>query len=189
MEHTHETRALYLLGELQGIRGFVPRALRLAFEQVFNTNLPVNFFAPRYVAPRHRCEVTLRNGNQCSRYCAYEESMCSQHVRAEQRRANPPPPKPRCSQLTAAGQPCKRGRILGSTACKTHAKRDGLMPAVPSECCICYEDLTDETRGVTPCNHHFHKACVNQWFLSHTSCPMCRSNVPMTTRVRLAASV
>ena len=95
---------------------------------------------------------------------------------------------PEAPQLTAAGQPCKRGRILGSTACKSHAKRDGLMPVVPTECCICYEDLTDETRTVTPCNHHFHKGCVGRWLGTNSSCPMCRTTVPRATRTRLAAA-
>lgn len=188
MEHSYATRALYVLGELQSIRGYVPRDLRPVFEQVFNRMLPINFFAPRYVPPRHQCEMIMRNGNRCSRKCGYEESMCMVHVRAEQRRANPPPPKPKCTQLTAAGQPCKRGRIPGSTACKTHAKRDGLMPVVPTECCICYEELTDETRTVTPCNHHFHKGCVGRWFGTNSSCPMCRTTVPRATRTRLAAA-
>ena len=40
------------------------------------------------------------------------------------------------------------------------------------ECPICYELQPNFT---TPCNHRFHKSCLNLWLKDHYTCPICRN--------------
>jgi hypothetical protein len=65
-----------------------------------------------------------------------------------------------------------------------------------TECSICLEEITDETRKtLEPCNHSFHNDCINEWAKSSDSCPLCRgpintldlpSPVPQITPQRMA---
>ncbi|XP_010532451.1 PREDICTED: RING-H2 finger protein ATL81-like [Tarenaya hassleriana] len=44
------------------------------------------------------------------------------------------------------------------------------------ECSICLSELSDEytVRFITPCHHAFHTDCIDLWFESHKTCPVCR---------------
>jgi transmembrane E3 ubiquitin-protein ligase len=48
------------------------------------------------------------------------------------------------------------------------------------ECTICYMDVDVSKREymVTPCDHLFHQACLNQWIDIKLECPVCRSTLP-----------
>ncbi|XP_060197615.1 RING-H2 finger protein ATL2 [Lycium barbarum] len=76
----------------------------------------------------------------------------------------------------------------------THANR-GLEPAVlnslpvfnysnkthtePIDCAVCLSDLEENEKGriLPKCNHSFHLECIDMWFQSHSTCPLCRSPV------------
>lgn len=49
------------------------------------------------------------------------------------------------------------------------------LSADEDDCSICQEEYA---RGdwlyILPCNHTFHRACVESWFREHNTCPMCR---------------
>jgi len=54
--------------------------------------------------------------------------------------------------------------------------------ATTDECCsICLEHY--ETNLSTPnicrlgCSHHFHTNCLNQWLITHHTCPLCRTGI------------
>lgn len=176
-------RSAMLLTELMSMRGLVPREMQYDFENALNTRLPVAFFAPAY---RYVCQYVRTTGVRCTHTAYfYEETLCGVHARAREareRRQNQPP-KPKCTQMTARGDACKYARMPGSTACKRHAKRDGLLPEIPTECSICYDDMTEEQRFQTGCFHHFHKECMARWVTTRressgrVSCPMCRAPV------------
>lgn len=52
---------------------------------------------------------------------------------------------------------------------------------LPTTCSICIEDFEDdETIICTPCNHIYHKPCIDQWFGSNLWCPICRTNLLAT---------
>ena len=42
-----------------------------------------------------------------------------------------------------------------------------------SICSICLEDISDETKIETLCNHIFHLNCLDKW--QNNTCPNCRS--------------
>jgi len=47
------------------------------------------------------------------------------------------------------------------------------------ECSVCLSDISDgeEVRILPKCNHGFHVNCIDMWFHSHSTCPLCRSAV------------
>jgi hypothetical protein len=47
------------------------------------------------------------------------------------------------------------------------------------ECAVCLSEFEDgETGRVLPkCNHSFHIDCIDMWFQSHSTCPLCRAPV------------
>eukprot|EP00930_Biecheleria_cincta_P085007 TRINITY_DN74427_c0_g1_i1.p1 TRINITY_DN74427_c0_g1~~TRINITY_DN74427_c0_g1_i1.p1 ORF type:complete len:528 (+),score=74.33 TRINITY_DN74427_c0_g1_i1:205-1584(+) len=49
-----------------------------------------------------------------------------------------------------------------------------------TECVICMVELSPEdgARVVTPCNHAFHKTCLEQWMEVKMECPTCRTELP-----------
>ncbi|KAK1436948.1 hypothetical protein QVD17_02732 [Tagetes erecta] len=51
--------------------------------------------------------------------------------------------------------------------------KDGL------ECSVCLSELEEKekTRILPKCNHVFHAECIDMWFHSHSTCPICRNSV------------
>lgn len=51
------------------------------------------------------------------------------------------------------------------------------------ECVVCLGELEDEdmVRLLPNCKHAFHVPCIDQWFATHTSCPLCRSPIQEQT--------
>ncbi|KAL4584499.1 hypothetical protein LXL04_009102 [Taraxacum kok-saghyz] len=51
--------------------------------------------------------------------------------------------------------------------------KDGL------ECAVCLSELDEgeKTRILPKCSHGFHVECIDMWFHSHSTCPICRSSV------------
>lgn len=49
-----------------------------------------------------------------------------------------------------------------------------------SDCVICMSEIDpeDARRVVTPCNHKFHRACLEQWMDVKMECPTCRTTLP-----------
>ncbi|XP_010273797.1 PREDICTED: RING-H2 finger protein ATL3 [Nelumbo nucifera] len=76
-----------------------------------------------------------------------------------------------------------------------HAQRRGLEPSIirslpviifhPNEfkdgleCAVCLCELSDgeKARILPKCNHGFHVDCIDMWFQSHSTCPLCRNTV------------
>jgi len=46
----------------------------------------------------------------------------------------------------------------------------------PCSICLSLFENGDELR-ILPCRHRFHSECIDQWFRSHRTCPMCRIDV------------
>ncbi|XVE76077.1 hypothetical protein DITRI_Ditri12bG0143900 [Diplodiscus trichospermus] len=52
-----------------------------------------------------------------------------------------------------------------------------------TECVVCLGELEegDTVRLLPNCRHVFHVLCIDNWFLAHSSCPVCRTPVVVTT--------
>ncbi|KAL3641929.1 hypothetical protein CASFOL_012744 [Castilleja foliolosa] len=51
------------------------------------------------------------------------------------------------------------------------------------ECAVCLSEFEEEevVRLLPKCNHAFHIECIDMWFHSHSTCPLCRSPVEPAT--------
>jgi hypothetical protein len=41
-------------------------------------------------------------------------------------------------------------------------------------CAICLDTMNEQDIASLPCAHSFHKPCIDKWFITKTTCPMCR---------------
>ncbi|KAF8099525.1 hypothetical protein N665_0242s0011 [Sinapis alba] len=57
------------------------------------------------------------------------------------------------------------------------------------ECAICLSDLVkgDKARLLPKCNHSFHVECIDMWFQSHSTCPICRNSVLGLEQIELVS--
>lgn len=179
-----ERVSLMVLG-LAEMRGLIPLDFRQMFEDA-----GVRLQAPMYQrvpAPlRVPCSALVK-GRPCKNKCCGNMTMCMVHHKAAQRMAKPPPP--RCTAMTAAGTQCRCNKYNSYDVCKRHAKKQNLLPEMPAECAICYDEMTAGNRTETSCGHFFHTACMQTYAITtgglrvtrrgtHTlcgPCPMCRT--------------
>ncbi|TMW67404.1 hypothetical protein Poli38472_011024 [Pythium oligandrum] len=53
-----------------------------------------------------------------------------------------------------------------------------MFPPEDSSCCICLNDYEPQQElRVLPCEHHFHKECVDEWLIVNSTCPTCRKSI------------
>ncbi|XAR51308.1 hypothetical protein NMG60_11005903 [Bertholletia excelsa] len=47
------------------------------------------------------------------------------------------------------------------------------------ECAVCLSDIAagEKARFLPKCNHGFHVDCIDMWFQSHSTCPLCRNPI------------
>jgi len=55
----------------------------------------------------------------------------------------------------------------------------GPRSTVPNiECAICLNDFLNSSQcRQLPCDHVFHKSCIDEWFILSVKCPMCKRNI------------
>ncbi|XP_073050348.1 RING-H2 finger protein ATL64 [Primulina eburnea] len=65
--------------------------------------------------------------------------------------------------------------VLDSLPVYLHSSKTG----IPSECAVCLSEFEENevTRHLPKCGHSFHTECIDMWFHSHSTCPLCRSPV------------
>ncbi|KAJ7533739.1 hypothetical protein O6H91_13G062000 [Diphasiastrum complanatum] len=53
------------------------------------------------------------------------------------------------------------------------------MAAEALECAVCLCDFQENETGrlLPKCNHRFHTGCIDMWFHTHSTCPLCRACV------------
>jgi len=54
-----------------------------------------------------------------------------------------------------------------------------IKPEDIQECSICHQQMqeNDIARKINSCHHFFHFSCIDSWFVSHSTCPLCRSDI------------
>jgi len=60
---------------------------------------------------------------------------------------------------------------------QTENYKDGLECAV----CLCEFESNEKGRLLPKCNHSFHIECIDMWFQSHSTCPLCRASAQPDT--------
>ena len=47
------------------------------------------------------------------------------------------------------------------------------------DCQVCFEKFVDDDKILKlPCKHLYHKDCIEPWFRTHNTCPVCRQEMP-----------
>ena len=57
------------------------------------------------------------------------------------------------------------------------------IPLTQRNCSVCQDVIvpTDECRRLKPCQHVYHRTCIDQWFLRSVACPTCRHDIRVAT--------
>ncbi|KAI5061749.1 hypothetical protein GOP47_0024254 [Adiantum capillus-veneris] len=71
--------------------------------------------------------------------------------------------------------------IVDSLPTFTYANRLHHDEKGGAECAVCLVEFQDDDacRLLPKCNHSFHTECIDKWFVSNTTCPMCRMHAEM----------
>lgn len=49
------------------------------------------------------------------------------------------------------------------------------------ECAVCFDDFKEGVKAIKlPCNHWYHKGCIDPWLDQSVTCPMCRATIDMS---------
>lgn len=138
------------------------------------------------IVVRPPCPAVTQAGTPCKNKCSPGSTTCGIHSLIPTPRGTPDNYR-RCPVIIGSGEQCKCAKYKEFPLCWRHAKRDNLLPPppeVPTECSICYSDLSRETTTKTSCGHYFHIDCFESWRQSRRStfravtCPMCRHTNP-----------
>ncbi|OEL20919.1 hypothetical protein BAE44_0018062 [Dichanthelium oligosanthes] len=85
------------------------------------------------------------------------------------------------SPLTQRGLPAATLRSLPVTvyASPAAATSPGKKETERLECAVCLSEVADgeKVRTLPKCGHGFHVECIDMWFHSHDTCPLCRAPV------------
>ena len=183
-------RLLSIVTEVDRVNPYIPPLIATA--------LRVHGFMPHrtYTRPprpppppvpiRLPCPGLTRAGTPCKNKCALGHTTCLIHSATPTPRGLPVE-QDRCPELIKDGTRCSCAKYKTYPMCWRHAKRSNLLPPppeVPTECAVCYCDLTRETTTKTSCGHYFHIDCFESWKQSRSTsfqavtCPMCRHTNP-----------
>ncbi|KAK9059417.1 hypothetical protein SSX86_022037 [Deinandra increscens subsp. villosa] len=80
-----------------------------------------------------------------------------------------------CSPAAAGGLDASVLKSLPAFVYSPETLTDANVP----ECAVCLSEFEDGEKGrVLPnCKHRFHTGCIDVWFFSNSTCPLCRSPV------------
>ncbi|KAG6435419.1 hypothetical protein SASPL_100292 [Salvia splendens] len=61
----------------------------------------------------------------------------------------------------------------------------------PAKCTLCLLEIVENevVRLLPNCQHCFHMDCVDKWFLSHSTCPLCHSPVDASAQKDLESGI
>ena len=68
-------------------------------------------------------------------------------------------------------------------AANTELVSGSSLPLTQNNCSVCQDTIsaTEECRRLKPCQHVYHKICIDQWFLRSVVCPTCRHDIRIAT--------
>ncbi|XP_076953417.1 E3 ubiquitin-protein ligase MPSR1-like [Bidens hawaiensis] len=77
------------------------------------------------------------------------------------------------------GQPPATEAAIGSLP-EVEVKKSEEVESLGGECVICLEECgVGDVAKVMPCQHKFHRGCLDKWLKIHGSCPVCRYKMPI----------
>ena len=77
----------------------------------------------------------------------------------------------RCGAPTSSGEGCRSIVCQDGSKCGWHT----VVPGDDPQCSVCMEDIFVRSCKKLPCDHNFHKKCLEKWKVEgNRSCPLCR---------------
>ncbi|KAK9911521.1 hypothetical protein M0R45_035422 [Rubus argutus] len=67
--------------------------------------------------------------------------------------------------------------LIKSITVHKYKKNDGLVEGTDCSVCLSEFQENESLRLLPKCSHAFHVPCIDAWLKSHSSCPLCRSNI------------
>lgn len=67
--------------------------------------------------------------------------------------------------------------LIKSITVHKYKKNDGLVEGTDCSVCLSEFEENESLRLLPKCSHAFHVPCIDAWLKSHSSCPLCRSNI------------
>lgn len=62
------------------------------------------------------------------------------------------------------------------------------LNAMECAVCLCEFQENQKARILPNCKHSFHIECIDMWFFSHSTCPLCRAKVEVYPSAKMADS-
>ncbi|EJK73332.1 hypothetical protein THAOC_05051 [Thalassiosira oceanica] len=87
------------------------------------------------------------------------------------------------SPTRAGANGTTRNRRGGSNREETPCMSEDTIETNTLDCIICHNEIdTNDPQGymLTPCDHIFHRQCLEQWMDVKMECPVCRNSLPAT---------
>ncbi|GMN61557.1 hypothetical protein TIFTF001_030650 [Ficus carica] len=67
--------------------------------------------------------------------------------------------------------------LIKSIRVYKYKKSEGFVEGTDCSVCLSEFEENEKLRLLPKCNHAFHVPCIDTWLKSHSSCPLCRSNI------------
>ncbi|KAM5550955.1 RING-H2 finger protein ATL52-like [Rosa sericea] len=67
--------------------------------------------------------------------------------------------------------------LIKSIRVHKYKKNDGVVEVTDCSVCLSEFQENESLRLLPKCSHAFHVPCIDAWLKSHSSCPLCRSNI------------
>ncbi|PKH76664.1 hypothetical protein CRG98_050026, partial [Punica granatum] len=80
-------------------------------------------------------------------------------------------------QVNGSGASGLNESIIKSITVYKYQKGEGLVDGTDCSVCLSEFEENESLRLMPKCNHAFHLPCIDKWLKSHSSCPLCRSNI------------
>ena len=105
-----------------------------------------------------KCKRKVKNGDFCFSHISQDSLL--------ENRDN------KCCGITKKGTKCKR-KVKNGDFCFSHIFIQREYDH--NNCCICLDEIGYNKRTLA-CGHSlFHSKCINTWFKTNRSCPLCRN--------------
>ncbi|KAJ6684705.1 NEP1-INTERACTING PROTEIN-LIKE 2 [Salix purpurea] len=92
----------------------------------------------------------------------------------------------RIERLSAHNTVCSNGKSMLKITNKRHTgKNTADTLCNGTTCSICLQEFQqgEMVCSLPPCRHIFHSSCINEWFIGHSTCPLCRKTPFMLENV------
>lgn len=110
--------------------------------------------------------------------CAFRSTTLSRNQVRRRRRLHEDNPDDPSLQFHSQGLDSYIARSLPIVQYRKNNEKDD-SPGTGTDCAVCLGEFEegDWIKHLTNCSHFFHVSCIDIWFQTHSSCPLCRAHI------------